>query len=124
MKKPPKSTNEVDDYISNAPKEHQGKLIEIRKIIKDVSPNSTESISYRMPAYDKGNLCWFALMKTHLGLYIRPPIIALNHKKLLKFKTSKSAIQFPLDEPIPVTLIKGLLKDRIKENKTTTVKFK
>jgi uncharacterized protein YdhG (YjbR/CyaY superfamily) len=95
----------VDAYIASSPKEVQNKLKEIRKAIKEVAPTSKESISYGIPFYDyKGRLAWFAIMKTHIGLYLRPPIIEEHKRELAGYKTTKSAIHFPLDEKLPIIL--------------------
>ena len=112
-----KKAKNVEEYISDSPKEFQEKLKELRLTIKNLVPEAEERISYRMPFYEyKGRLAYFALMKKHIGLYIPPPIIQ-NHKKDLKdFKTTKSAVQFPLDKELPMALIKKLVKARIKWN--------
>src|SRR6516165_15698 len=68
------SAKEIEAYIARAPRGVQGKLKELRSAIKQVAPGANESISYRMPYYSyKGRLAWFALMKNHIGLYLRPP---------------------------------------------------
>ncbi len=70
-----------------------------------------------MPYYDyKGRLAWFGLAKAHVGLYLRPPIIEEHKKELAGYETTKSAIHFPLDEKVPVALIKRLVKARMKKN--------
>lgn len=107
----------VDDYIARAPQTVRGKLEQMRRAIRAVAPHAVESISYGMPGYDKGRVAWFALMKRHIGLYLRPPIIAKHQKELRSYKTTKSAIQFPLDQKLPINLIKKLVRARIKENK-------
>lgn len=106
----------VDAYITAAPKEVQYKLREVRAAIREVVPNAVESISYGMPGYDKGQIAWFGLMKTHIGLYLRPPVIKEHQKELEAYKTTKSAVHFPLDKKIPVQLIKKLVKARMKKN--------
>ena len=111
------SAKDVDSYIASVPKEVQGKLKEIRKAIREVAPTAKESISYGMPYYDyKGRLAWFAVMKTHIGLYLRPPVIEEHKLELASYKTTKSAIHFPLDKKLPIPLIKKLLKARVKKN--------
>jgi len=108
---------DVDSYIASAPKEMQRKLEDIRRAIKEVAPTADERISYGMPYYDyKGRLVWFAIMKTHIGLYLRPPIIEEYKRELTGYKTTKSAIHFPLDEKLPIMLIKKLVKARMKKN--------
>jgi len=108
---------DVDSYIASAPKEMQSKLEEIRKAIIEVAPTAEESISYGMPYYDyEGRLVWFAIMKTHIGLYLRPPIIEEYKRELSAYKTTKSAIQFRLDKKLPIALIKKLVRARMKIN--------
>jgi uncharacterized protein YdhG (YjbR/CyaY superfamily) len=113
MKEPPKN---AEAYISAAPKAAQDKLREIRAAIREVAPAAVESISYGMPGYDKGRVAWFGLMKAHIGLYLRPPIIAEHKNELAGYETTKSAIRFPLDDRLPVSLIKKLVKARMKKN--------
>ncbi len=111
------SIKDVDTYIEMAPKDVQDKLREVRDIIRKVAPTARESISYRIPYYDyKGRLVWFGVSKSHIGLYLRPPIIE-NHKRELKgYVTTKSAVHLPLDKKIPASLIKKLVKARMKMN--------
>ena len=114
----------VDAYIAAAPKEVQSKLKEIRKAIKEAAPDAMESISYRMPYYARrGNLpwnersiVWFGLQSKHIGLYLPPPIVKEHQRELAAYKTTKSAIHFPLDKKIPIALIKKLVKARTRKN--------
>jgi len=106
----------VDGYIAAAPRETQAKLLQVRAAIRSVAPDAVESISYRMPCYDKGKIAWFGLMTAHIGLYLRPPIIAEHKIELSAYKTTKSAVQFPLQTKIPVPLVKRLVRARIKKN--------
>ena len=64
----------------------------------------------------KDDLLWFALMKNHIGLYLRPPVIAEHKRELTAYKTTKSAIHFALDKKLPIPLIKKLVKARMKKN--------
>lgn len=107
----------VDEYISQALTETQPKLEKLRQTIKAAAPKATESISYSMPYYDyKGRLAYFSASKNHIGLYIPPPIIQ-NHKNELKeYETAKATVRFPLDKPLPLVLIKKLVKARVKWN--------
>ena len=106
----------VNSYIAKAPKISQAKLKEMRATIRKVAPNAVESISYGMPGYDKGRIAWFASMKGYIGLYLRTPIIEEHAKELERYETTKSAIHFPLDEKLPATLIKKLIRARMKRN--------
>lgn len=112
-----KQTGTVDAYILAAPKEVQGKLREVRAAIKAVAPTAKESVSYRMPFYNyNGRLAWFGLHTTHIGLYLRPPVIAEHKRELAKYVTTKSAVHFPLDKKLPIPLIKKLVRARMKKN--------
>lgn len=107
----------VDEYIASAPKEVQGKLKEMRAAIKSIAPEAQEKISYGMPYYGyKGRLAYFAAAKKHIGLYIPPPIIEQHSKELKDYVTATSTVQFPLDQILPIALIKKLVKARIKWN--------
>ncbi len=107
----------VDEYIDSAPPEIQPKLKQIRKIIQEVAPDAEEKLSYGMPYYGyKGRLAYFAFAKKHLGLYIVPPVVDDHKEELKKYVTSTSTVQFPLDQDLPVALIKKLVKARIKIN--------
>lgn len=107
----------VDDYISQKPEEIQSKLIQLRKLIKEIAPEAKEKISYGMPFYEyKGRLVYFALMKNHIGLYIPPPIIEQHKKELENYGTTVSAVHLPLDKDLPVALITQLIKARMKHN--------
>lgn len=114
MKKAPEN---VHAYIAVAPKEIQPKLRKVRAAIREVAPDAAESISYGIPFYNyKGRLVWFGLQKTHIGLYLRPPVIAEHKRELRGYVTTKSAVQLPLDREIQVSLIKKLVKARMKLN--------
>ncbi len=114
MKKPPKN---VEDYIAAAPEEVRPKLRQIRAAIRGVSPDATESISYGMPLFSyRGRLAWFSCLKKDIGLYLRPPVIEEHRNELGNYGTTKSAVRFPLDQDLPIPLIKRLVRDRMKKN--------
>ena len=112
------SSKEVDAYIANAPKEARARLKQLRATIKQVAPDAAEGISYRMPCYSHhGRLAWYASMKGYIGLYLRPPVIAEHARELAGYKTTKSAIHLPLDQKLPVALIKKLLQARMERDR-------
>jgi uncharacterized protein YdhG (YjbR/CyaY superfamily) len=112
-----KNESVIDDYISEAPAASQAKLRQVRAAIRDVAPSAVEGFSYRMPFYDyKGGLVWFGLQDGYIGLYLRPPVIQEHKKELSGYTTTKSAVHLPLDEAMPVDLIKKLVKARMKKN--------
>jgi uncharacterized protein YdhG (YjbR/CyaY superfamily) len=114
----------VNQYIAKAPKEVRNKLKDHRALIKNLAPTAEDRISYGMPFYDyKGRLVYFAAMKKYIGLYIPPPIIADHTKELKAYVTTKSAIHLPLTK-LPITLIKKLVKARMKHNESKSNKLK
>ena len=112
-----KIPKDVDAYIAAAPKEVQGKLKELRKAIKTAAPKAEEKISYGMPYYAyKGRLAYFRLAKAHIGIYITPPVIQEHKNELEDYETAKATVRFPIDKPLPIALIKKLVKARVKKN--------
>ncbi len=89
----------------------------MRAAIREVAPDAAESISYRMPYYSyKGRLAWFGLHESHIGLYLRPPVIEEHKVELAGYVTTKSAVHLPLDRKVPVSLTKKLVRARMKKN--------
>lgn len=112
-----KRAKDVDEYIASAPKEVQSKLNQIRQAIKSAAPDAEEKISYGMPYYGyKGRLAYFAYAKNHIGLYAMPQIVETHLGELKKYQTAKATIRFPLNEELPIPLIKKLVKAGIKRN--------
>ena len=106
--------NEIDFYINNFDKPIQQKLEEIRTIIGKAAPKASEKISYAIPAfYQDENIVHFAGYKSHIGFY--PGAAAIKHfaAELIKFKTSKGTIQFPIDQPIPKKIVTSIVKFRL-----------
>jgi uncharacterized protein YdhG (YjbR/CyaY superfamily) len=119
-----KNLNGVDEYIMSFPEEAQYRLQEIREAIQSVAPQAEEVISYQMPAYKyNGILVYFAGYKNHIGFYPTPSGTAAFKEELAEFKTSKAGIQFPIEKKIPVSLVKKIVKFRMKEN-TDKMKLK
>ncbi len=113
----------INQYLKLFPKDTQAKLIELRLAIKKSAPQAQEKISYQMPTfYLNGNLVHFAAYKNHIGFYPTPSGIKAFKKELTKYKTSKGAVQFPLDKKLPLSLIKKIVKYRVKENLKKLIK--
>lgn len=108
----------VTEYINAAPKETRAKLREMRALVRKLAPDAVEGLKWSMPSYSyKTILLNFAPAKTHIGLYPGPELIKIFEKDLVNYKTSKGTIQFPLDKPLPKTLIKKLVAYRVKQAK-------
>lgn len=106
---------EIDDYLKNVSPEHKAELERVRKIVKTVVPDAEETISYGIPAfkYNGQPLLYFAAFKNHMSLFpTSGPTEALKDK-LKDFVVSKGTIQFTVEKPIPDTLIKEILLNRL-----------
>lgn len=104
----------VDDYIAQFPEEIQSILRKIRKTIRENAPCAIEKISYQMPVFwQDENLIYFAAMKNHIGIYPTASGVAAFADRLGEYKTSKGAIQLPIDKPIPYDLIAEITRFRV-----------
>lgn len=107
----------IGAYISSCPEVIQPMLKELRMAISEEAPGALEKLSYKMPTfYLKGNLVHFALQSKHIGFYPAPSGIEAFRNELKDYKTSKGAIQFPLDKPLPIELIRRIVRFRVEEN--------
>jgi uncharacterized protein YdhG (YjbR/CyaY superfamily) len=117
----------IDEYIAQFPADISQKLQELRETIKAAAPAAQEKISYQMPTfYLHGNLVHFAVHTSHIGFYPAPSGIEAFKQELAPYKSSKGAIQFPINEPLPLDLVKKIVKFRVEENinKADSKKFK
>lgn len=113
-----KSTpNTIDDYIANFPEDVQAILQELRATIREAAPDAAEAISYQMPTFKlKGNLVHFAAYKNHIGFYPVPTGLAAFEEELSVYKSGKGSVQFPIDKPMPLDLIRRIVNFRVAEN--------
>lgn len=106
----------IDEYIASFPEGTQKKLIQLRKLIRQTAPNAEERISYRMPAFFlDGVLVWFAAYAKHIGFYPKASAIAQFKHELSRYKHATGSVQFPLDTPLPVELIRRMVRFRVRE---------
>lgn len=111
-----KTSNTIDEYIAQYPKEVQLVLEKMRKTIHEVVPEASENISYGIPTFKlNGNLVHFGAFKKHVGFFPGSSGVAAFQKELTQYVTSKGTIQFQLNEPIPYDLIKKITEFRVKE---------
>jgi uncharacterized protein YdhG (YjbR/CyaY superfamily) len=115
----------VDEYIKTFPADVQKILKQVRQTIKKAAPEAEETINYQIPTFKlNGTLVHFAAFKNHIGFYPGSKAIEDFQKDLVKFKSSKGAIQFPLNEPLPELLISRIVKYRVKENSLKNLRNK
>lgn len=107
----------IDEYIARFPKETQKLLQELRACIHETAPQATEAISYGIPTFKlKGNLVHFGGYKTHIGFYPGALGIEVFKKELAAYPLSKGTVQFPLDKPLPLGIVKKIVLFRVKMN--------
>ena len=117
MEKPKSPPTTIDEYISECPEEVRPVMQKIRSVIKEAAPQASEKISYQMPTfYLNGNLVHFAAHQNHIGFYPTPSGIEAFSDELSIYKSSKGAVQFPLDQPMPYELIGKITRFRVAEN--------
>src|SRR5689334_531925 len=104
----------INEYIAGFPKDIQEMLEQVRATIKKAAPEAKEAIKYAMPTFVfEGNLVHFAAFKNHIGFYPAPTGIEAFKKELSKYEGSKGAIRFPLDAPLPLSLISKIVQFRV-----------
>jgi uncharacterized protein YdhG (YjbR/CyaY superfamily) len=108
----------VDEYLAAVPEPARSALNKIRAAIRSVvPPEATETISYGIPAFKhKRVLVWYAAFSNHCSLFPTAAVIEAFKDELKDFSKSKGTIHFPLDKPMPVALIKKLVKTRVEQN--------
>ena|SRR5579885_3340473 len=112
----PKPTT-INEYINTFPLQTRKQLRQMRATIKKAAPKAEEVISYGIPAFKfHGLLVWFAAYSKHIGFYPKTSAIQAFKKEISKYKNAKGSVQFPLDKPLPLTLIRKMVQFRVKEN--------
>jgi uncharacterized protein YdhG (YjbR/CyaY superfamily) len=107
----------IDEYIARFPADVRAQLATMRATIRAAAPEAEERISYQMPAFAlHGNLVYFAALKRHIGFYPTSSGVAAFQDELAGYESSKGAIRFPIDQPLPVDLITSVVRFRVAEN--------
>lgn len=106
----------IDAYIKALPQEVQYIATKVREVIRESAPFAQETISYGMPTYDleRTHLVHFAVWKSHVGFYATPSGNEAFRKELSAYQGAKGSVRFPLDQPMPLTLIRKIVKYRVK----------
>jgi uncharacterized protein YdhG (YjbR/CyaY superfamily) len=112
------AANPVDEYLARVPELARSTFDKLRATIRSaVPPETTETISYGIPAFKhKRVLVWFAAFANHCSLFPTASVIEEFKNELKGFSTSKGTIHFQLDKPLPIALIKKLVKARVAQN--------
>jgi len=109
----------IDEYLKNAEDDQRRVLNKLRQTIRAAAPEAQECISYGIPAFrhNRRSLVFFGAWASHCAFYPGSAATLKNFRNELRnFQTSKGAIRFSPDKPLPVALVKKLVKTRIAEN--------
>ena len=108
----------IDEYIHSFPEEVRDILQTLRRAIKEEAPEIVEAMSYQMPTFKLNgkNLVHFAAFKNHIGFYPTPSGMEAFRHELSAYKTAKGSVQFPINQPLPLPLIRKIVAFRVKEN--------
>lgn len=107
----------IDEYIAMFPDDVRRILNELRQTIREAAPEAQETINYQMPTFRlNGNLVHFAAFKNHIGFYPTPTGMEAFKDELSAYKGAKGSVQFPIDQPLPLPLIRRIVEYRVKEN--------
>jgi uncharacterized protein YdhG (YjbR/CyaY superfamily) len=105
----------VEEYFAAVPAPSRSVMNQIREAIRSVvPPEATEIISYKIPAFKhKKVLVWYAAFSNHCSLFPTAAVIEQFKDELKDFSTSKGTIHFPLNKPMPIDLIKTMVRERL-----------
>jgi len=113
-----KRVNEVDAYLAKLAPDSRGALQRLRKVIKSAAPKATEGISWGMPMFKLGRqLVGFAAFKNHCSLFVMSvKVLDAHAKELARWMSGRGTLRFTVENPLPVALVKKLVKARLAEN--------
>ena len=113
----PKPTTVEDYFATFTDKSAVTAMQAVRAAIRDEAPDAVESIGYGIPTYKQNSkvLVHFGGFKTHIGLYATPTGHAEFSEELNNYKQGKGSVQFPLDTPMPLELIRRIVRFRLRE---------
>jgi uncharacterized protein YdhG (YjbR/CyaY superfamily) len=115
----------IDEYIVAAPAAAQEKLIALHECICAAAPGAKAGLKWNMPAYSYQKiLVTFAVFKHHIGFYPMPSAIQAFARSLTKYITAEGSVQFPLDQPLPLGLIRKMVLFRVKESEDGVIKWR
>jgi uncharacterized protein YdhG (YjbR/CyaY superfamily) len=112
-----KKAASIDEFIASYPTRVQAVLRTLRRVIKAAAPEAGEKISYGIPTFTlHGNLIHFSAYEKHVGLYPGSGPVREFAAQLKKYETAKGTIRFPIDKPLPLALIRKIVKSCVKHN--------
>ncbi len=117
MKRPVAAS--VPEYIASFPPRQRTLMKQLRSLIRKTAPQADEVISYGIAGYKyNGMLVYFAGYEHHVGFYAGKAPLEVFKKELAKFKTGKGSVQFPLDQDLPLPLLRKMIEFRVEQNES------
>jgi uncharacterized protein YdhG (YjbR/CyaY superfamily) len=114
MEKQKAGFTSIDEYIAAFPADVQERLRQMRAVIREAAPEAQEKMSYQMPTFFlHGNLVHFAAFKNHIGFYPAPRGIEAFKDELAAYEGAKGSVRFPLDQPLPLDLVRRIVQFRV-----------
>ena len=111
------SSKQVTAYIARIPEPQKSTLVQLRKTIQEIIPNAEEVISYGFPGFRLNGkvICGFDAFKNHCSFFPHSSLVIPElEKELANYKTSKGALQFPINKPLPKALVRKLIATRLR----------
>jgi uncharacterized protein YdhG (YjbR/CyaY superfamily) len=107
----------VREYLARAPASSRSAFLKLRQTIRSaVPPDAIEELSYGIPAFRRGKvLVWYGAFAEHCSLFPSASVVAAFAQDLKAYETSKGTIKFPLSKPIPVALVRRIVRARVAE---------
>jgi uncharacterized protein YdhG (YjbR/CyaY superfamily) len=112
------SQDEIDAYLASLDEPNQSTLRQLRDTIASIAPDAEQCISYGMPAFrlEGKVIAGFAVFKNHLSYFPHSgSVLAELPDEMASYATSKGTLQFPIDTPLPPTLVATLIAVRIRQ---------
>jgi uncharacterized protein YdhG (YjbR/CyaY superfamily) len=118
MKTPAKAPKTMDEYIASFPEEIRQILQKVKAVIREEAPEAGETISYGIPTFTLNGryLIYFAGYKRHISVYPAPTGIPEFEADTAAYRSGKGTLRFPLDQPVPLELIRRIVRFRVKES--------
>lgn len=117
MNSHPDQVTTIDGYIEQFSGDVRERLVALRNAIREEAPGAEETIKYRMPTFVlHGNLVHFAAFKNHIGFFPTASPRETFKDQLARYPGGKGTVQFPLDQPLPLDLVRRIVRFRVEEN--------
>lgn len=114
----------VEEYIKAAPKERQAKLREMRAILKKAAPKAWEAMKWGSPVFETTRILFaYAAFREYVNFMPTPAVIRAFKKDLAAYATGKATVKFPLEKPLPKSLITRMAKYRVKDLRENDAKW-